>query len=241
MPKIILLFFLVINLNAETLYPSWLRYGLKIVSNFGTQNEIEGYGIIINDGLILTSAQNVYRSSQIEDILLYDGSVLGDHITCLGYAKVLALDMNLDLAILVPSTFTDIYCNLLPVQGNFRSLVFKESFLNLLEETQEFALDKNSNISYMVIGDWLEFQRKTMPLGEFMSLLQIQKESFLGMPVFLNSKEFFVEDFFIGIITGKSHKTILEAKKIVQFLCEVNKKTSIFEEYPSLQENCYAN
>ncbi len=240
MPKIILLLFLAVNLNAESLYPSWLRYGVKIVTDFGMYNEIEGYGIIINDGLIITSAQNVYQNSKVGNILVYDTEALNNPIACLGYAKVLALDTNLDLAILAISTFTDIYCNILP-QGSFRALIFEESFLNLLEESQDFTLDKNADISYIMIGNWLEFQRKMMPLGKFMTLLQVQKENFLGMPIFVKSKDFFVEDFFAGIITGKVQKKILKAKEIVRFLCEVNSKTTIFQAYPSIQTHCYAN
>lgn len=240
MPKIILLLFLAVNLNAQALYPSWLRYGVKIVTDFGGHNEIGGYGIIINDGLIITSAQNVYQNSKVGNILVYNTEALSNPITCLGYAKVLALDTNLDLAILETSTFTDIYCNILP-QGNFRALTFEESFLNLLEESQDFTLDKNMDISYIITGNWLEFQRKIMPFGKFMTLLQIQKESLLGMPIFLNSKDFFVEDFFVGIITGKVEKKILKVKEIVQFLCDVNRKTNIFQEYPAIEAHCCSN
>ncbi|MDE5602745.1 MAG: hypothetical protein K2I71_02345, partial [Helicobacter sp.] len=88
---------------------------------------------------------------------------------------------------------------------------------------------------------WLEFQRKTMPLGEFMGLLQTPKENFLGMPIFVKSRDFFAEDLFVGIITGTFHKKILKTREIMQFLCEVNKKTTIFQEYPSIQTYCYAN
>ena len=127
MAKIILaLIFLALGAYAK--YPYWLRYSVKMVAEFETPNKsnpyyVEGYGLAINENLILTSASNVYNATRARDIVLYHTEVLGEPIACLSHAKILALDDNLDVAVLEAERFTDIYCTLvLGVKGLFQFL-----------------------------------------------------------------------------------------------------------------------
>ena len=94
MAKVILFLLLVGNLYAQ--YPTWIKDGLKIVASFGTQDFKEGYGIVINEGLILTSSSLVYEKDRAKDIVLYNSESLEEPITCLSHAQILALDDTLD-------------------------------------------------------------------------------------------------------------------------------------------------
>ena len=140
---IIALIFL--TLSAYAKYPYWLRYSVKLVSEFEVPNTstpyyVEGYGLVMNENLILTSASNVYRTTKVKDIVLYHTEVLGEPIACLSHAKILALDDNLDVAVLEAERFTDIYCNVLP-ESNFRTLSFAETYLNLMRISDKAFAD----------------------------------------------------------------------------------------------------
>ena len=244
MAKIILaLIFLALGAYAK--YPYWLRYSVKMVAEFETPNKsnpyyVEGYGLAINENLILTSASNVYNATRARDIVLYHTQVLGEPIACLSHAKILALDDNLDLAVLEAEKFTDIYCNVLP-EPNFRALSFGETYFNLLSIPPNLPLRDNLEISFFKEHDWSQLVRERKTLKEFLEFAKSADESKLskGMPLF-------VENDFLGLWiyprpNAKSESLrlgILTHREILTFLCEIQSETSVLANKKELRGFC---
>ena len=244
MAKIILaLIFLALGAYAK--YPYWLRYSVKMVAEFETPNKsnpyyVEGYGLAINENLILTSASNVYNATRARDIVLYHTEVLGEPIACLSHAKILALDDNLDLAVLEAEKFTDIYCNVLP-EPNFRALSFGETYFNLLSIPPNLPLRDNLEISFFKEHDWSQLVRERKTLKEFLEFAKSADESKLskGMPLF-------VENDFLGLWiyprpNAKSESLrlgILTHREILTFLCEIQSETSVLANKKELRGFC---
>ncbi|MCI5968608.1 hypothetical protein [Helicobacter sp.] len=228
MAKIILGIMLVF-LSANAKYPDWLQYGVKVIAEFDVPNKSvqqynEGYGLIINDGLVLTSASIVFEGKRAKDITLYHTEALGQPIACLSHARILAVNDNLDLAVLVAERFTDIYCNVLP-EPNFRELSFGKNYFNLLLLPIDLPLDERLEISYFKEHDWSQFLREKIVFGDFLELSQKEKEKLRGMPLF-------VENEFLGlkIKESKTHSVgILTHREILGFLCEVERETSVLK------------
>lgn len=241
MAKLILIVFLALSAYAK--YPEWLQNSVKVVAEFKKPNQhisnfIEGYGLVINYNLVLTSAKVVFDKEKAEDITLYHTEVLGQPIACLSHAKILALDDNLDLAVLEVERFTDIYCNVLPTP-NFRELGFEKNYLNLLRKPLGIPLREDLSISYFSEQDWSEFLRSRITLKDFLALSQETKETMLGMPLFVENEFFGLkvkefpnaqsESLRIGILT---HQEILE------FLCRLQKETLVFRGKEEIKEFC---
>lgn len=223
-------------------YPEWIKEGVKVISNFGESRFKSGYGVIINEGLVLTHAQNVsYHEKEIiypKDIILYVSEARDEPIACLMHTKILAFDKNMGLAILEPTKFTDIYCNDLPEQ-NFRSLHYKTRFLDILTKPLQRDLIDKDVLDYFLEQEWLEFAKEQMTFLELKAMQEPQIKKLLGMPLFIN-------DEFYGILSkgeeegGKTHAKILTQKDILNYICNL-KKTSIYENYPQIQDYCVAN
>ncbi len=234
--------FLLLALNAYAEYPQWLKYGIKVISEFkspkGTQKYVEGYGLIINDGLILTSSRNVYRDKKAEEITLYHTEMLGEPIACLSHARILAVDDNLDLAVLEAERFTDIYCNILP-EPNLREENFAKVYFNLLFAPLDLPLDERLEISYFKEQDWSQFSRQRIALKDFLKISDKEREAMLGMPLF-------VEDEFLGLdvrkTSGSKNKGlqigILTHSEILEFLCKLESETSVFKNRRELDSFC---
>ena len=244
MAKIIIaLIFL--TLSAYAKYPYWLRYSVKLVSEFEVPNTstpyyVEGYGLVMNENLILTSASNVYRTTKVKDIVLYHTEVLGEPIACLSHAKILALDDHLDVAVLEAERFTDIYCNVLP-ESNFRTLSFADTYLNLLTTPLDFPLKDDLEISFFKEHDWSQLVRERKTLKEFLEFAKSADESKLskGMPLF-------VENDFLGLRiyprpNAKSESLrlgILTHREILTFLCKIQRETSVLANKKELRGFC---
>lgn len=206
MTKIILVMFLALSVYAK--YPEWLQNSVKVVAEFEKPNQhvprfIEGYGLVINHSLILTSATIVFDKEKAHDITLYHTEVLGQPIACLSHARILALDDNLDLAVLEVERFTDIYCNILPTP-NFRELSFQGKCFDILYRPFKIPLREDLSISYFSEQDWSEFLRSRILLKDFLSLPKETKEKMLGMPLF-------IENEFLGLKVKESSDAQSEA------------------------------
>lgn len=231
MAKVILFLLLVGNLYAQ--YPTWIKNGLKIVASFGTQDFKEGYGIVINEGLILTSSSLVYEKDRAKEIVLYNSESLEEPITCLSHAQILALDDTLGLAILKAYNFTDIYCNVLP-KPNFRLLHFKSKFFDILKKPVEISNAEGLMISYFLEQEWLNFGIEKVSWQDLQTMLQENKKNLLGMPLFAGND-------FLGILVQKrekQHLSLLKHQEILEFLCKINQNTAILESMPAYKKTC---
>lgn len=234
--KIIIIAFFAIPLFAH--YPKWLQNSLKIIAEFkgdsGTRIYKEGYGLVINEGLVLTSASVVYDREKAFEITLYNTEALGEPIACVSHAKIIALDSNLDLALLSVERFTDIYCNTLP-EPNFREIIFKKTFYNVLYEPLDLTLDERLEISYFLEHDWSQFFRERIAFNNFIQKSQEEKEKILGMPLF-------VEDEFLGLKVRENAENstlgILTHRKILGFLCYLEEKTSVLKDRENIKNFC---
>ncbi|EES89721.1 hypothetical protein [Helicobacter canadensis] len=224
--KILLSLLWALSLYAQS--PKWLDSGLKIVSSFGLQDYKEGYGLIINEGLIITSASLVYRDARAKDILLYDSQSPSHVVSCLSYAEILALDANLDLAILKPQKFTDIYCNILP-EPNLRALNFKEKSFDIFNDSYLNILDYQLKVEYFFEQEWSNFASEQTTLEAIENLPWDQKQKMIGMPLFVENK-------FVGILRNEGD--ILKGQEILKFICKIHQTTSILDSYFISQEYC---
>ncbi|CAM2958773.1 hypothetical protein [Helicobacter burdigaliensis] len=218
-------------------YPSWIKKGVKVIANFGESRFESGYGVIINEGLILSASQNLHLEGEKitypKDIILYVSEAKDEPIACLAHAEILALDDYAGLVLLEPIKFTDIYCNTLPEQ-NFRSLHYQTRFLDILKKPLDRELIDKDVLDYFLEQEWLEFAKEQMTFLEFKAMQEKQESKLLGMPMFIN-------DEFYGIVSQKENKTsILTHKEILDFICGLQ-KTSIFEDYPKIQNYCEVN
>lgn len=238
-----LVFVLLFISVADAKYPDWLQYSVKVIAEFDTTNQSiqqynEGYGLIINDSLVLTSASIVYDSKKAKEITLYYTETLGEPVACLSHARVLAVDDNLDLAVLEAERFTDFYCNILP-EPNFRELSFKENNFDILFPPLDFSLDEGLEISYFSEHDWSQFLREKIMLKDLLTLPQESKKSLRGIPLF-------VETEFLGLkvkeIKDSSSESlrvgILTHREILDFLCQLERETSIFKERKDINGFC---
>ncbi|CAM3502668.1 MULTISPECIES: hypothetical protein [Helicobacter] len=245
MAKIIFIVLLALSANAK--YPQWLQDSVKVVAEFEQPNRyipsyVEGYGFVINYNLVLTSAKIVFNKKKADEITLYHTEVLGQPIACLSHAKILALDDNLDLAVLEVERFTDIYCNILPTP-NFRELSFQKTYFNLfkkpIQTSLQTLLGENLKISYFSEQDWSEFLRSRIAFRDFLDFSKEEKEKMLGMPLF-------IENDFLGLkvkefpnASSESLKVgILTHKEILDFLCKLENETLVFKNKKDLKEFC---
>ncbi|MBX7489899.1 serine protease [Helicobacter turcicus] len=247
MAKVILgIIFALLSVHAK--YPEWLQYGVKVIAEFDAPNKNvqqynEGYGIIINDGLVLTSASVVYDGKRAKDITLYHTEALGEPIACLSHARILAIDDNLDLAVLEAERFTDIYCNVLP-EPNFRELSFEKSYFNVLLLPLDLPLDERLEISYFKEHDWSQFLREKIAFKDFLELPQKDKEKLRGMPIFVGNE-------FLGLKIKESKTDsinsnskdgvkpeILTHREILSFLCKIERETSVLKGKKNLNAFC---
>lgn len=241
MAKIVLMIFFTLFAHAK--YPQWLQNSVKVVAEFKEPHQqvpdyVEGYGIVINDNLVLTSAKIVFNEKRAEDITLYHTEILGQPIACLSHAKILALDDNFDLAVLEVERFTDIYCNILPTP-NFRELGFKENYFNLLKEPLEIPLSADLNLSYFSEQEWSEFLRSKIKLKDFLALPKETKEKMLGMPLFLENEFLGLKVKEFSQSSSESLKIgILTHQEILNFLCNLQSNTLVFKNKKDFKEFC---
>lgn len=237
-------------LGAYANYPEWLRYGVKVIAEFHTSNQSvrqykEGYGIIISDGLILTSASIVYAGIRAKDITLYHSETLGEPIACLSHAKILAIDDTLDLAVLQAQNFTDIYCNILP-EPNFRELHFKEMFFNFPISVFTSPIVESLEVSYFKEHDWSQFFREKIVLEDLLQLSLGEKERLHGMPLFIGDAFFGLKrkesqgDFGGLSFQENVQHAILTYREILGFLCQLEKETSVLKNRHNLKDICSA-
>lgn len=212
-------------------YPKWITSGLKVVAYFEENKYNEGYGLLIDEGLGLVSSSVVYANKKPLDIVLYNNEILGNPVACLSHARIIALDDGIGLALLKLNSFTDIYCNVLP-QPNFRESHYRELAYSILKKP--ILWNPKDKISYFEEKDWLNFGEKRVDLE---TISDGNNEKILGMPLF-------VKDEFIGVITKtkisqNQHKIdIVRHKQILNFMCDLNKRTSVLLHYKNIKSFC---
>ena len=226
----------------------WIQGALKIIAHFDEVHYREGFGLLVDEGLAITSSEIVYEHKRAIDIVLYNNEVLGTPAACLSHAKILALDDDLGIALLQLESFTDIFCNILP-KPNFREKQYMEFSYSILKKPISLIPVLEDEITYFRETDWLNFGRIRSPLR------QLYKSQLWGMPLFV--RDALGQEEFIGILTQKltvksknnpldfqkSQKSqqdleILSHQEILDFLCYLQSHTSILKNYKKIDEFC---
>lgn len=209
---------------------NWIKSGAKVVAFFsaaesGSSNTKEGFGLVINNGLLITSSDIIYKKASPTKTQIYTNEVSDEPAACLAHARILSVDDELGLAIMEMTEFTDIYCNPLP-SPNMREVNYREFTYDIFKEPAKIELKNEDEVIFFGELDWLNFGKESAKYGNLIKNAGNYYQM-LGMPLFSENDEF------IGIWTrnGAAKFQIVPHEVILESTCKLILQTSIFEKY----------
>lgn len=214
----------------------WI-YGTAVITTTFLDGSIKrSYGVLLRDGMFVTSAnmvydKNVYARSSYA--MMQDDSSLP--FICVAKLSIKALDLQKGLAILETLNYTDMYCNERP-KSFYHDRIYSSHWVDVFKHPTQ----SNPAVVYApYITPLNSFATEKNILQE--NLKQVaQKESndFEGYK-YAYGKGFYTHDGKLLGIVGASNDNVpklIRVKEISDFLCELKERKIL--KNPYLQEAC---
>lgn len=203
----------------------WI-YGTAVITTTFLDGVIKrSYGILLRDGLYLTSANMVYNKNiypRSSYAMMQDDST--PPFICIAKLSIKALDLQRGLAVLETSEYTDAYCNVRE-KTFYHDRIYAKNWIDVFSSGGE---EENYGVLYSVnISPINSFQTKITPLkGKIEDLAYEKTSSFEGYQ-YPYGKGYYTKDGklvgFVGANIDDEPK-IVKTKEIANFLCELKEK-----------------
>lgn len=203
----------------------WI-YGTAVITTTFLDGAIKrSYGILLRDGLYLTSANMVYNKNiypRTSYAMMQDDST--PPFICIAKLSVKALDLQRGLAVLETSEYTDAYCNVRE-KSFYHDRIYAKNWIDVFDPR---GIEENYGVLYSAtISPINSFQTKVTPLkGKIEDLAKETSSSFEGYK-YPYGKGYYTQDGrLVGVVGANidDEPRIVKTKEIANFLCELKDK-----------------
>lgn len=213
----------------------WI-YGTAVITTTFLDGSIRrSYGVLLRDGMYVTSANMVYDKNyaRVSYAMMQDDSSLP--FICIAKLSIKALDLDKGLAILQTSEFTDIYCN--PREKSYyHGRIYSRSWVDVFH-------DQNASQEAIVYSPYItplnSFATQKNILQENLEqLAQKESQDFAGYRYAYGKGFYTYEGKLLGIIgaSNDGEPKFIPTKEIANFLCELKERKILKNTY--LQTQC---
>lgn len=208
-----------INFSANQ---KWIYGTAVITTTFLDGNIRRSYGILLRNGMFVTSANMVYDKSayaRLSYAMMQDDSSVP--FICVAKLSIKAFDLQKGLAILETLAFTDMYCNIRE-KAYYHDRIYSQYWIDVFDEKH----DINSAIVYSpYITELNSFATEKTILSD-QNLGQLAKKESTDFEGYKHAygKGFYTADGRLLGIIGASDDNVpkfIKTKEIASFLCEL--------------------
>lgn len=209
----------------------WI-YGTAVITTTFLDGSIKrSYGILLRDGMYLTSAnmvynQNVYARSSYA--MMQDDST--PPFLCVARLSIKALDLQRGLAVLETAEYTDMYCNVRE-KSFYHDRIYAKNWVDVFSN---FGDGEKYGVLYSAtISAINSFLTKATPIeGSLEDLAYTQTNNFAGYKYPYGKAYYTREGRLVGVIGAKNddEPIFIKRAQIASFLCELKEK-KILENY----------
>ncbi|ANV97547.1 hypothetical protein BBW65_01415 [Helicobacter enhydrae] len=210
---------------------SWL-YGTSVITTIFLDGSIKrSYGILLRDGIFLTSANMVYSEeiyARASYAMMQDDSSIP--FVCVAQLSIKALDLQRGLAILETSAYTDTYCNPRP-KSYYHDRLYSKYWIDVFDN----VLTPQGVVYSPTISELNSFMSKrTIVENEDLNkLTMLETNDFKGYK-YSYGKGFYTRDGkLIGILASDLNggPKFVQADDIAHFMCELQDKKILQKDY----------
>ncbi|RDU69596.1 hypothetical protein CQA62_02815 [Helicobacter cholecystus] len=203
----------------------WI-YGTAVITTTFLDGVIKrSYGILLHDGLYLTSANMVYNKNiypRTSYAMMQDDNI--PPFICIAKLSVKALDLQRGLAVLETLEYTDAYCNIRE-KSFYHDQIYSKNWIDVFDPRE---LDEQYSVLYSAtISPINSFQTKITPLkGKIEDLARESTSSFEGYKYSYGKGYYTKDGRLVGIVGANidDEPHIVKTKEIANFLCELKDK-----------------
>lgn len=214
----------------------WI-YGTSVITTTFLDGSIKrSYGVLLKDGLFLTSANMVYDKNiypRESYAMMQDDSSIP--FICVAKLSIKALDLQRGLAILETSSYTDMYCN--PEQKSFyHDRIYANHWVDIFEKDET---NKQGVVYSPYISDLNSFYtRRSIVEDTLETLAKEESRDFEGYKYAYGKGYFTLEGKLIGVVGASEDESpkLMRREEIADFLCELKEKKIL--QTPYLQKFC---
>lgn len=209
-------------------------YGTAVITTTFLDGSIKrSYGILLRDGMYLTSANMVYNKNvyaRASYAMMQDDST--PPFFCVGKLSIKALDLQKGLAILETTEYTDAYCNVRE-KTFYHDRIYTKNWIDVFSSFGESEKEKYGILYSATISPLNSFLTKATPIeGSLDDLAHTTSSNFEGYK-YPYGKGYYTRDGrLVGIVAAKNddEPMFIKRAQIADFLCELKEK-KILENY----------
>lgn len=214
----------------------WI-YGISVITTTFLDGSIKrSYGVLLKDGLFLTSANMVYDKNiypRESYAMMQDDSSIP--FICVAKLSIKALDLQRGLAILETSSYTDMYCN--PERKSFyHDRIYSKHWVDVFEKD---GTNKQGVVYSPYISDLNSFYTRRSIVEDTLEVLaKEESRDFEGYKYAYGKGYFTFEGKLIGVVGASQDEKpkLMRREEIADFLCELKEKKIL--QTPYLQKFC---
>lgn len=203
----------------------WI-YGTAVITTTFLDGSIKrSYGILLRDGMYLTSANMVYNQNiyaRASYAMMQDDST--PPFLCVGKLSIKALDLQRGLAVLETAEYTDMYCNVRE-KTFYHDRIYTKNWVDVFSDYGES--EKYGVLYSATISPINSFLTKATPLeGTLEDLAHTETGNFEGYKYPYGKAYYTKEGRLVGVIGAKSddEPIFIKRAQIAEFLCELKDK-----------------
>ena len=203
----------------------WI-YGTAVITTTFLDGSIKrSYGILLRDGMYLTSAnmvynQNIYARSSYA--MMQDDST--PPFLCIAKLSIKALDLQRGLAVLETSEYTDAYCKVRE-KSFYHDRIYAKNWVDVFSD---FGDSESYGVLYSAtISPINSFLTKVTPIeGSLDDLAHTETSNFEGYKYPYGKAYYTREGRLVGVIGAKNddEPIFIKRAQIANFLCELKEK-----------------
>lgn len=209
-------------------------YGTAVITTTFLDGSIKrSYGILLRDGMYLTSANMVYNQNvyaRASYAMMQDDST--SPFLCVAKLSIKALDLQKGLAVLETTEYTDAYCNVRE-KSFYHDRIYAKNWIDVFSNFGEKQDQKYGVLYSATISPLNSFLTKATPVkGGLEELAKITTTNFGGYK-YPYGKGYYTRDGrLVGIVAAKNddEPVFIKRAQIAEFMCELKEK-KILENY----------
>lgn len=209
-------------------------YGTAVITTTFLDGSIKrSYGILLRDGMYLTSANMVYNQNiyaRASYAMMQDDST--PPFLCVAKLSIKALDLQKGLAILETTEYTDAYCNIRE-KSFYHDRIYAKNWIDVFSEFDDKKQEKYKILYSATISQLNSFLTKATPLKGTLEELAYEKSGNFEGYQYPYGKGYYTNDGrLVGIVGAKNddEPIFIKREQIANFLCELKEK-KILENY----------
>lgn len=212
----------------------WI-YGTAVITTTFLDGSIKrSYGILLRDGMYLTSANMVYNQdvyARSSYAMMQDDST--PPFVCIAKLSIKALDLQMGLAVLETSEYTDAYCNVRE-KTFYHDRIYTKNWVDVFNQIDTGLEKKYTTLYSATISPLNSFlTKKTRIDGDLKKLAREKSTNFSGYKYSYGKGYYTREGKLVGIIAAKNDDDpfFVKTKQISEFLCGLKDKKILENRY----------